>query len=205
MSLSHYKFDSKPLKLLSNLDLLKTERCLVKVENGTLALPILIDDGALGYVFHGSGQFIMDTIIETKKGAVGKSTDKELTQPFIMLGKVAAMENMVSTADSSDLNRLGYSSAEAFVKAADDFCSRFMKGKKYCGNLEAENGYIFAFPDSECFDILVSKENKLFYTSKERVFVFKEGKEVLTSPEQIVVSKGGKAVVIADGDILIEK
>jgi hypothetical protein len=80
-----------------------------------------------------------------------------------------------------------------------------MKGKMHCGNLEAENGCIFAFPDAERFDILVSKENKLIYTSKERVFVFKEGKEVLTSPEHIVVSKEGKAVVIAHGDILVEK
>jgi hypothetical protein len=205
VNLSHYKLDSKPLKLLSGLDLLKTDRCVVKVEKDTLALPILIDDRTAGSLFHGSGQFIIDTIIETKKGAIGKSTNKDLTQPFIMLGKAPTMENKFSTVDSPDLERLGYSNAEMFVKAANDYCSRFMKGKMHCGDLEAENDYIFAFPDAECFDILVSKENKLIYTSKKRVFVSKEGKEVLTSPEHIVVSKGGKAVVIAHGDILVEK
>lgn len=86
MKYLNYKISNEPSKIVEDATLLKNERCIVDALEGTLALPILIDEKVRGYVFHGTGKLVVDSIIETRKGAVGKPTVKNLKRPFMMLG-----------------------------------------------------------------------------------------------------------------------
>lgn len=204
MRLSNYKLGAEPLKLLNDSNLLQTNKCVVKATKNTLALPILINENLEGYVFHGSGQLLIDSIVETERGAIGKPTVKDLDKPFLMLGKTEEVKNNLATANTQELAQFGYSSGEAFVKRAEDFCNRLFKKRLQCNDSTTGDSSIFFFSNADCFDVLVAKGNELVYTSKEKVFVFKNDKEVLTSPQEVAVSKRGKTVVVAKDRVFVE-
>jgi hypothetical protein len=206
MRFFRYKLGEAPLKTVEDITLLQNERCLTKVFKNTLCLPILVDEETAGYIFHGTGQLIIDSIIETKKGAVGKPTVKDLKQPFIMLGNTGKIENNLAHADSTDLKKLGYKDIEGFVETADRLCKHlFHKGTNRLPR-DMKDTMVFAFAESnDKFDMLVLKGDSLVYTSREKVFVSKRDKTVLTCPEQVVVTKRGKTVIIANGQFLVEK
>jgi hypothetical protein len=46
--------------------------------------------------------------VETEKGAVGKPVEKEITEPFLMLGDTENMQQHLSAADTQDLETKGY-------------------------------------------------------------------------------------------------
>jgi hypothetical protein len=197
MKFSAYKVGDEPLKVLRDLTLFENEKCIVKAYKDTLTLPVTIDENTRGYIFFGSGQVLIDSIVETSKGAVGKPTVKNLAQPFLMLGKpTEEIKSNLSAADISDLNRQGLANTEAFVKRANEICQRIFNDKLRCTSLTGKTSVLLAFVDIEnhC-DILVAKEDKLVYSSKEKVFVFKDGKGILTSPNEILLSGKGKRLL----------
>lgn len=204
MRLFNYKLGGEPLKLLNDSNLLQTNKCVVKATRNTLALPILINENLEGHVFHGSGQLLIDTIVETEKGAIGKPTIKDLDKPFLMLGKTEEVKNNLATANPQELAQFGYSTVEAFVKTAEDFCNYLFNKGLQCNDSTTGDSKIFVFTNAESFDVLVAKGNELVYTSKEKVFVFKNDKEVLTSPQEVVVSKRGRTVVVAKDRVFVE-
>ena len=208
MRLQDYKLGDKPLKLLQDTTLLKNERCIVNAFKDTLALPIEFDEETLGYVFHGKGKLLIDSIIETRRGAVGKSTERDLKEPFLMLGGTKEISNSMNPADTSDLSKLGYESAQAFVKSADEACERFFKRKIRHDHLDfdAKDARLFAFMrEEDGYDTLISKRDKLLYTSDEEVYVFKGDKGILKRPGEVVVSKRGKTVCVSDNDVFVEE
>lgn len=199
MRFSRYRLGETSLKTVEDITLLQNERCLVKVFKDTLCLPILVDEETVGYVFHGTGQLMIDSIVETKRGAVGKPTVKDLKKPFIMLGNMEKIKGNLASADSTDLNKFGYKGIESFVEIADRLCERLLCKGTHRLPKDVKDTMIFAFADSKDeFDMLVSKGDSLVYTSREKVFVSKGDKNVLKVPEQFVVTKRGKTVIIAN-------
>lgn len=208
MKLLDYKIGDKPLKLLQDATLFKNERCIVNAFKDTLALPIEFDEETLGYVFHGKGKLLIDSIIETRRGAIGKSTERDLKEPFLMLGGTKEISDSMHPANASDLSNLGYESAQAFVRSADEACGRFFKRKIRQGHLDfdTEDGLLFAFMrEDDGYDTLISKRDKLLYTSDEEVYVFKGDKGILKRPGEIIVSKRGKTVCVIDNDVFVER
>lgn len=200
-----FEFEEKPLKLAEDLTLLKTERCFITASKDTLALPIIVDGKRRGFFFHGEGQLLVDTVIETSKGAVGKSTDEELQKPFIMLNGVEEVEEHLAEASLEDLRKWEYEGSEEFLREASDKCRLFLNGRNKL-KLERTSPRIFAFTnDEERFNILVSEGEKLVFTSGSKTFVLKNDKSVLTCGREVVVSKPGKSVVISNGNIFVEK
>ncbi|MDH5266865.1 MAG: hypothetical protein OEW62_04215 [Candidatus Bathyarchaeota archaeon] len=210
MKYLNYKLSNESLKIVENATLLKNERCVVDALEGSLALPILIDEKVQGYVFHGTGKLVVDSIIETARGAVGKPTVKDLKHPFMMLGGVEEIKDDLDNADTSDLQNAGYESVDAFIEQAEELCGRLLEGKNchvdFNVDFNGKDSRLFAFLNEEDkIDILVSKNDKLVYKSEKKVYLSKGSKSVLKRPKEIIVSKKGKTVVIANNGILIEK
>ncbi len=205
MRLRDYRLDDKPLKLLEDLTLFKNERCIVNAFKGTLALPMKFNEETLGYIFHGKGKLLIDSIIETSRGAVGKPTERDLKEPFLMLGDAKEISNNIDFADASDLAKLGYESTQCFIERVDEASQRFL-GRKFrnrCWNLNIKNSCLFAFMDEKNgYDTLISKRDKLFYSSDEGMYVFKGNKGILKRHGEVIVSKMGKTVCIIDNDAL---
>lgn len=206
MRLRNFEVDNEPLKVIEDATLLKNERCVVETSKGTLALPLLFDDRVQGYVFHGAGRFMVDSIVETTRGAVGKPTVKDLSRPFMMLGNAEEVRDILRPAVSSDLQSAGYKGADAFVEEAKEFCEDLLDGRQIHGDFNGKGSRLFAFKnDKGTSDILVAKNHKIVFKSGKKVYVSKGSKSVLQHPREIIVSKKGKTVIIANDDILIER
>ena len=71
MMWQNYQLDKTALKANENMILWRTEKGTIEIGKNTLAIPIKLDDQRKGYIFHGQGKLLLDTIVETHEGAVG--------------------------------------------------------------------------------------------------------------------------------------
>jgi hypothetical protein len=188
----NYELDSAMLKTDQPLTLWKTDRGIVEIAKDTFAIAVTQDGKPQGYIFNGNGKLTLDTIVETEQGAVGKPTEKTLTEPFLMLGNPQNIESHLTAATNED--------SKDFTTKAEDFFHHFFKNERTfttdcCGH--HHEGLIFAFsnPNSRP-DLLVLNDSKIVYKTKQVTFVSDEDKDVLKSPEHMVVSNRGKCVII---------
>ena len=187
----NYQLDNTVLKTTEPITLWRTEKGTVEIDKNTLAIPIKLDDQRKGYIFHGQGKLLLDTIVETHEGAVGKSVESELNKPFLMLGDTEETQQRFSTATKEDLTKMGYESEQGFMDKAEDLFDQFfgktrMHNHHCCSN---SHGVIFAFPNEEGkLDVLVANGSKLVYEAMNQVFVSSDDKVVLKTPTEVIVS-----------------
>ncbi len=208
MRLLNYRLGDKPLKLLRDTTLFKNERCIVKAFQGALALPIEFDEETLGFVFHGEGKLLIDAIVETGRGAVGESVERDLEEPFLMLGGAKEISDGMGPVDASGLSDLGYEDAQAFVKRADEAYEHFFRRKMRLTHLDldVEDVCLFVFMhEKKGYDTLISKRDKLVYASDGEAYVFEGDKSVLKRSGEVVVSKKGKTVCVIDNNVFVER
>jgi len=201
----NYHLGNTVSKSTEALTLWQTERGIIKISKNTLAIPLKLDDQRKGYIFHGQGRLLIDAIVETNEGAVGKSVENELNEPFLMLGETGEIQQHLTKASEEDLAEMGHKNQQGFVDKAEDLCDRFFTGMRGCitgkvhshKGLEEDQGLIFAFQNgARKLDILLTKGTKLIYTTTDMVFVLDENKVVLKRPGEVVVSNNGKSVII---------
>lgn len=194
-----YQLDSCVLKTTEASTLLQTEKGIVQISKDALAVPIKLGNQRRGYIFHGHGKLLIDTIIETHEGAVGKPIEKEIIEPFIMLGDIGETQQGFTTASKENLREVGYGNEQEFISKAKDLFDQFSENRRInerqcCGNWD---GFVFAFPNSVGkFDILVARGSKLVYKTTNEVFVSNERRVVLKTPNEVIVSNDRKSVVI---------
>ena len=203
----NYQLGNTVSKSTEALTLLQTERGIIKTGKNTLAIPLKLDDQRKGYIFHGQGRLLIDAIVETDEGAVGKSIEKELNEPFLMLGDTEEIQQHLTKASEENLAEMGHKNQQGFEDKAEDLCDRFFTGKVHSHKgLDEDHGLIFAFQnEARKLDILLAKGSKLVYTTTDMVFVSNENKVVLKSPGEVVVSSNGKSVIINKGKSIIIK
>jgi len=199
---------TQPHKLTQDTTLLQNDKCIIKATAGTVTLPILIDNTALGQLFIGKGQLTLDTIVETTRGAIGKPLIRDLTpnQPFLMLGETTKLKENLTEGTNQDLAGIGYKSTDEFLKVANETFDRFALTRH--GHIDIEpDAHIFAFANEHRkWDFLIAKDNKLVYTSKHKVYVSKNnGETVSLGQGSVLVAKKGKTVVIGGGNILVDR
>lgn len=194
----NYELENTVLKATEALTLWKIETGIIEIDKNTLAIPIKLDDKRKGYIFHGHGKLTLDTIIETEKGAIGKPVEKEITEPFLMLGKTEETEQQFNTADKEDLKTMNYENEQEFLAKAEALFDRFL-GKRIlhshhcCGHI---GGFIFAFINkNEKLDILIAEGSKLIYKAVDKVFVSNKNKIVLKTSNEVIVSNDRKPLV----------
>lgn len=208
MFYNNMEIGNQPQKLTQDTTLLQNQKCVIKAKAGALALPILIDNTTKGHYFIGNGEFTLDAIIETARGAIGKPITRNLTPdlPYLMLGENTTLNQNLTPATTQDLTNMGYQSTEEFVRKANDAFDRFAHRRH--GHIDIKgDSHIFAFAtENDKWDVLVAKRAKLVYASKHRVYVSRDnGGSVSLSPAQILVAKKGKTVVIDNGNILVDR
>jgi len=205
---SHMELGNQPQKLTQDTTLLQNQKCIIKATAGTLTLPILIHNTTSGYLFIGKGEFTLDAIVETARGAIGKPIARTLSpdQPYLMLGESTTLNQNLAPVTIQDLTNMGYRNTDEFLKKANNTFGQFAHRQHGHINIEGDS-HIFAFAtEHNKWDILVAKRDKLVYTSKHRVYVSRDnGESVSLSPAQILVAKKGKTVVIDNGNILVDR
>jgi len=189
----HYELDSAMLKTDQPLTLWKTDRGIIEIDKDTFAIAITQDGKPQGYIFNGNGKLTLDTIIETEQGAVGKPTEKTLTEPFLMLGNPQNITPHLTTTTNEN--------NKEFTTKAENFFHHFFKnGKTFnmnCGCHHHDEGLIFAFSNpNNRPDLLVLNDSKIVYKAKHMTFVSDENRDVLKSPEHMVVSNHGRCIII---------
>jgi hypothetical protein len=197
----NYQLDDAISKATEDMRLWQTEKGVLEICRNTLVIPIRVRDQRRGYVFHGHGKLLLDTIVETDEGAIGRSVEKELSDPFLMLGNTEKIEQHSITASEEDLARIGYKNQQEFVTKAEDLCNQFFEQRKRrIGNHQSfgeHSGSIFAFQNqTNELDILVTKGSKLVYATRDVVFVSNKNKVVLKSPNEVICASNGKSVII---------
>jgi hypothetical protein len=194
-----YELDNVVLKTSEPLKLWQNERGLVEIDKDALSVGVIADGRVRGYVFHGQGRLVLDTIVETDEGAFGKPVERKLSEPFLMLGDIEGAGLHLGAANDEDLAKMGYKNQKEFTTTVGDLFYRILKRRRmhgfhYCGLRE---GLVFAFPNKvDRLDYLVARGVKIVYRALNMTFVSNERNLVLKSPGHTVVSHKGRLCII---------
>jgi len=186
----HYELGNTVLKTNESLNLWKSDRGSVDIGKDTLAVAIMRKGRPEGYIFGGNGKLILDAIVETDQGAVGRPIEQQLTEPFLMVGKPENPETRsFSTAGAEQKD---------FLTKAQDLYQEFFRGEHLHRSCHHRHeALVFAFKnDSGKLDLLIPNGSKIVYRGSHIVFISDENKAILKSPEHIVVSKHGRIIVM---------
>jgi len=193
-----YELDSEIFKSNEDLTLCRSEKVLVETNKGALVVAIKNKERKAGYVFVGHGRLLVDAIVETERGAFGKTIDRELNEPFLMLGNKEEIGQSLSPAGSDDLARIGLKHEE-FLEKGQNLLDSLSKKRTDCAlDCSSEfKGSVFAFPANEGgLDSLIVKDSKLVYAAKDMVFLSNRDKSILTNSGQVVFSSDGRSICV---------
>jgi hypothetical protein len=193
-----YQLENIILKAKEALTLWQTEKGIIEISKNTLAIPIRIGEKRKGYVFHGHGRLVLDAIVETREGAIGKPIEKEIKEPFLMIGNIEEILYHFTAANKEDLTTIGFESEKEFMNEAEDLCFNFF-GKRLgvYHYYEQDNGFIFAFKNEiDSLDMLIAKGSQLVYKATDKMFVYSKNKVVLKTPKEVILSSDQRSFVI---------
>jgi hypothetical protein len=204
MTLKCYELSDEFLETSQSLTLWKSEKSIVEVEDNTPVIQLILDEDVRGYIFGGKGRLVVDTIIETDRGAIGKPVERDITDPFLMMGNTSAIQESLRPLDKEKFTDLKVISKEKFREKAEELLDQFFADsscRRKRSSFKEVNGFVFAFPNEKNeLDILLCKDYKLVFTSSDKVFVSKGKKEILTSHGEVVVSKPGRSIFVSKGE-----
>jgi hypothetical protein len=195
-----YRLGNVASKTTEPLTPWETEKGLVQIDGNTLTLPVMLGDRLMGYVFHGHGRMVLDTIIETQEGAVGRRVEERTDHSFIMLGGTEAVQSNLSPAIQEDFSALGYVKQQEFAAKAEDLLSRLHGGRlglRGCGFSNVGDGLVFAFQkETNRLDILLAQGEKIVYKTRGTIFISNGNKTVLKGSDGLVCISNGRSVIV---------
>jgi len=196
MTWQTYRLGGTVSKAIEPLKLWETEKGIVHIDKNTLAVPVMQNGYLEGYILHGHGKLTLDMIVDTEQGAIGRSIEKQIDQPFLMLGNTENTQHHLDPATQDDLAEMGYTKQEEFLAKAQHLLNRFSNGRTQSSRCCGE-GSVFAFQnEAEKLDILVAKGAKLVYKTPGTIFVSNSDKAVLKSPMEFVCISNGKSIIL---------
>jgi hypothetical protein len=177
--------------------LLETEKGIVETARNALAIPVMLNGSLEGYVYHGNGKLVLDTVIETEQDAVGRPVEKEINKPFLMLGNTEKAKQQLSPANQENLSEMGYAKQEEFISSAEDLLNRFSRGGSINECRHSSDGLVFAFQNEVSkLDFLIAKGEKLVYKAMNTVFLSNRGRVVLKNSDGFICINNGKSVIV---------
>jgi hypothetical protein len=198
MMRQNYHLDNAISKAGEDTKLWQTEKGIVEIGKNTLAIQVILHDHVRGYIFHGHGKLLLDTIVETEEGAVGKPVEKEIDDPFIMLGNAERTGQNLNPASPEDLAEAGYPDSREFVAKAEELLNRFSKkGRiRYHGCSCDGDGLIFAFEnESGNLDFLLANDAEVVYKAMDTVFISNRAKTILKNCDFVCISNEKSVIV----------
>jgi hypothetical protein len=195
-----YRLGNTTSKTTRPLTLWGTAKGLVQIDENALTLPVMLGDRLHGYLFHGHGKLVLDMIIETEEGAIGRPVEERTDQPFIMLGGTETVQSSLCPASEEDFSALGYVKQQEFAAKAEDLLSR-LHGRSLrlrdCGFSNVGDGLVFAFQkETNELDILLAKGEKIVYKTRGTVFISNGEKAVLKGSDGLVCVSNGRSVIL---------
>ena len=192
MMWQNYHLGNTISKAAEDTRLWQTEKGIVEIGRNTLAVQVVSHDHVKGYVFQGRGKLLLDTIVETEEGAVGKPVEKQIDKPFIMLGNAERTEKRLNPASPENISEAGYKTPREFIDAAEELLNRFFKNGMHYHRCSGDGeGLIFAFKnENDNLDLLLTKNEKLVYKAMGTVFVSNSARTILKSREFVCISDG---------------
>jgi hypothetical protein len=152
----------------------------------------------VGYVFLGQGRLLVDAIVETEEGAFGKTVQRVLDGPFLMLGDAEQVSQHFSRVSSDELKRTA-TNEKVISSKAQEFLDRFSSRNSVNGpgHVRSRKSWVFAFSnDDSAMDFLVTENSKLIYTTRDMSFISNGEKSILHTSGQVVLSKQGRPFVV---------
>jgi hypothetical protein len=198
MMWKNYELGDKVLELDENLTLCRSDRVLVSSNKGTLAVAVKCADQREGLVLLGHGRLVVDAIVETEDGALGKPIDRELSRPFLMLGDIGETSQHLKEVSKEDVARNRLKVEEIFGEA-QNLIDRFLGRRANCGYgcHHKGEGLVIAFvTDEDGLDVLVLNGSRLVFRGKNISFVAQGNHSVLTSAEQVVFANDARSVIV---------
>jgi len=175
----------------------ETEKGIIEMARNTIAIPVMLNDSLEGHVFHGHGKLVLDTVIETEQGAVGRPVEKEINRPFLMLGKIEGAQKRLIPASQEDLTTMGYTKQEEFISSAEDVLNKFIARGGNWNCRRFSYGSVFAFQnEANKLDILIATGAKLVYKTSDTTFLSNCGRVVLKSLDGVVCVSNGKSFIV---------
>lgn len=195
---NRYHIEENILKTTGPINLWQGERGLVQVEKDTLALPVMLGERVRGYIFHGEGDLILDAIVETEAGALGRPVTKKLDKPFLVLRDDDKLSSNLESAGEDDLKNRSYLNKDQFLQAAKSLLDRFPR-KRMIGDYSSSGygGSIFLFQnESGKPDLLLLNGSRLVYKSSGTMFALSGRRVVLKGHDGFAVSVDGRCFVV---------
>jgi hypothetical protein len=194
----NHHLSNEILKAAEDTKLWQTEKGIVEIGKNTLAIPVTMHDQVKGYIFDGHCKLLLDAIVETKEGAVGKPIEKEIREPFIMLGNAEITGRNLKPASSDDLAEAGYAERRELMAKAEELLDKFSKNgtTHSCRCSYGDEDLTFAFQNQAGnLEILLAKDTKIVYKATDTIFISDMNRAVLKSCEVVCVSTGKSVVV----------
>ncbi|MGQ9565277.1 MAG: hypothetical protein ACUVT5_01855 [Candidatus Bathyarchaeales archaeon] len=197
MMWKEYELGDTVLKANKDMTLWETENGIVSISKNTLVIPLKRGDKLGGCMFQGNGKLLLDTIVETERGAVGKPVEKELNKPFLMLGDVEKIQQQLRPATKEDLSKIGYVHEQEFKTKAQELCKRFLRNAHWCPCNNLVNGHVFIFlNETDKREILLAKDSSIVYKSADTVFLSSKNRVILKTPNCCVLSRQKGALTV---------
>jgi hypothetical protein len=185
------------LKATEPLRLLETERGIVEIEGKTLAIPVMLNGSLEGYVYHGRGKLVLDTVVETEQGAVGRPVEKGISQSFLMLGNTGRVHQRLSPASQEDLSGVSYTKQEEFISSAENLLNKFSREGKMHRCRHSSDGSVFVFQnEANELDFLLAVGGELVYKTMDTIFISNRRRVILKDPSEVVCVSNGRSVVV---------
>jgi hypothetical protein len=195
----YYEIDGSIMKTNENMTLWKADLGFVEVEKDSLAASVRLGDEVKGYVFHGKAKLALDTILETGNGAVGKTTEKDLTEPFLMLGDAEQIQSHLTAATAEDLRSKNHKDSKEFIEHVEDVFHRFLRKQMHTRCWDHPDGFVFAFANPEGRpDLLVADHDRIVYKSRSLTYVSNSPGVIMKGSEHGLAMRHGHCCIIRE-------
>jgi hypothetical protein len=193
-----YTLDTAIMKTDEDLELCRSEKVLVETHKGTLAVAVMKQSKKEGHIFIGHGKLVVDTIVETERGAFGRPVQRDITEPFLMLGNVGEPAKHLVTANNEDLKKMNMDE-KRFLDEAQGLLAELGRTTTALGfgDFGDGKGSTFVFRRGQNKpDTLVVNSSKFVYAAQDLTFVSSRGKSVLKRGGHVVLSSPRRIALI---------
>ena len=184
------------------IEVISTEKVLVKVQPGCLWTELVQDGRQIGAVIHGPAEYAFDAIAETEEGALGRSFRGDMGGYKIYVGGTD-LHGSSRTASHEDILTSEFSSAEAFIESSSGALG--LHNMHHDSNVRSSGspgeGVIIWSDDGVKKNVITAKgdsqvlvKDKTVYTLSDESYVMVEhGKVSIRGPRgrRLVIDEGG--------------
>ena len=186
------------------IEVISTEKVLVKVHPGCLWTELVQDGRQVGAVVHGTAEYAFDAIAETEEGALGKSFKGDMGGFKIYVGGTD-LHGSSRTASHEDILTGEFSSAEAFIEGAGGALG--LHNMHHDSNVRSSGGpgegVVIWSDDGVKKNVITAKGDSQVFVKDKTVYTLSDEKYVMIDDGRVSIrGPGGKGLVIDRGEII---